>query len=411
MDRQAAWAKLARSIDGFTEAAAAAQAELIAIPAVGTQSGGPGEADKAAHVEGMFRALGMDIVHVDAPDPKAKGGVRPNVLGFLKGASQRRVWVLGHLDIVPPGEMGLWQGDPYVMRRDGDKIFGRGSQDNNQGLLSGYFAARAFVEAGITPPVTIALAAVSDEETGSALGLEHVLKTRPDLFSPDDLILVPDGGVPAGDKIQVAEKSLLWLKFTLLGKQTHGSRPADGRNTLAGTAHMIVALEELDRLFPASDPLFNPATSTFAPTMKEANVPNVNTIPGRDVFYLDCRVLPRYSPDDVLARAREIVERVAKSRELSVSVEVVNSAPAAPVTPVDAPVVRGLAAAIREVKGLEATPIGVGGGTVAAIFRRAGLDAAVWDTDPNTAHMPNEYCLLSSLLGDAKVMAHLALFA
>jgi succinyl-diaminopimelate desuccinylase len=33
------------------------------------------------------------------------------------------------------------------------------------------------------------------------------------------------------------------------------------------------------------------------------------------------------------------------------------------------------------------------------------LPAAVWSTCPDTAHQPNEYCLISQVISDAKVFA------
>jgi succinyl-diaminopimelate desuccinylase len=54
---------------------------------------------------------------------------------------------------------------------------------------------------------------------------------------------------------------------------------------------------------------------------------------------------------------------------------------------------------------------GIGGGTVAAFFRRAGLPAVVWMTVSQTAHQPNEFCLLTNLVGDAQVLAHVFLTA
>jgi succinyl-diaminopimelate desuccinylase len=46
---------------------------------------------------------------------------------------------------------------------------------------------------------------------------------------------------------------------------------------------------------------------------------------------------------------------------------------------------------------------------VAVFFRNAGIDAAVWARLSDTAHQPNEYALISNILGDAKVMATLML--
>ena len=82
---------------------------------------------------------------------------------------------------------------------------------------------------------------------------------------------------------------------------------------------------------------------------------------------------------------------------------------AAPPTPTDAPVVNALASAIKAVKSVEPQIIGIGGGTVAASFRRACLPAVVWGTIADMCHQPNEYALVSNTLDDAKVLATLFL--
>jgi succinyl-diaminopimelate desuccinylase len=96
---------------------------------------------------------------------------------------------------------------------------------------------------------------------------------------------------------------------------------------------------------------------------------------------------------------------------VTLEVEPVQELPSAPPTSAEAPVVLALQRAIREVYGRQASPQGIGGGTVAAFFRQQGLPAAVWMTSSDTAHQPNEFCLLSNLLGDARVLAHVFLSA
>ncbi len=59
----------------------------------------------------------------------------------------------------------------------------------------------------------------------------------------------------------------------------------------------------------------------------------------------------------------------------------------------------------RSQRGIKPHPIGVGGGTCAAPFRRAGIDAVVWSTIPGTAHDANEYANIADLVSDAKVYA------
>jgi succinyl-diaminopimelate desuccinylase len=46
---------------------------------------------------------------------------------------------------------------------------------------------------------------------------------------------------------------------------------------------------------------------------------------------------------------------------------------------------------------------------VAALFRRAGYEAACWSKVDETAHQPNEYSHIDNMVGDAKVFAHVFL--
>lgn len=411
MNDQEMFQRLCQCLEGYRQEMVALQRELVGRVAVGPDQGGPGEGEKAAFVKDLLTGWGLEVENFPAPDPRVKGGERPNLVAWLPGKSDRKVWVLSHLDVVPPGDESLWQSDPYTLRVDGDRLIGRGTEDNHHGIVTSLMAVKAFLDLGITPPRTVALALVSDEETGSGKGLDFVLKEHGRLFSPEDLIIVPDAGSPDGTMVEVAEKSMLWLKLTVTGKQCHASHPELGANTLKAAAHMIVALEALEGEFSIRNELFKPPESTFAPTKKEANVPNINTIPGRDVFYLDCRVLPDYDLVQVQERIAGIVGEVAGRLGVQVELEPVLEQPSAPVTAADAPVVQALARAIMAVYGREARPQGIGGGTVAAFFRRAGLPAAVWMTVSQTAHQPNEYCSLEGLVGDAKVLAHVFLAA
>lgn len=410
MTTDAVFARVAARLEELAPEMVELQRQLVRRVAVGPDAGGPGEGEKAAFLAELLTRLGLEVRQFPAPDPRVPGGVRPNLVAFLPGRGAGKVWVLSHLDVVPPGDLSLWNSDPFTLRVEGDRLYGRGTEDNHHGIVASLMAVRALMEVGAMPARTVALALVADEETGSTKGLDFLLREHGELFSPEDLIIVPDAGSPDGTMIEVAEKSLLWLKLTLTGKQCHASRPELGRNTLRAAAHAIVALEALNREFPGENPLFRPPASTFEPTKVEANVPNVNTIPGRDVFYLDCRVLPEYDVEEVKTRVAALASEAARPFGVTVSLEVVQEQPAAPVTDPEAPVVRALSRAIRAVYGREAAPQGIGGGTVAAFFRRRGLPAAVWMTVSETAHQPNEYCRLSALVGDAQVLAHVFLF-
>jgi succinyl-diaminopimelate desuccinylase len=94
---------------------------------------------------------------------------------------------------------------------------------------------------------------------------------------------------------------------------------------------------------------------------------------------------------------------------ITIEIEAVQAVQAPSPTPVDAPVVLALQEAIRDVYNIDATPQGIGAGTVAACFRRSGYPVAVWCRIGNTAHQPDEHCLIANMMGNAKVYAHLFL--
>jgi succinyl-diaminopimelate desuccinylase len=378
---------------------------LTSIPALAPESGGEGELAKCEALALALREMGFSqFERYDAPDSRVSTKTRPNLVVTLPGRDDsKRVWLMAHLDVVPPGDLAKWATDPWkVVEKDG-KIFGRGVEDDQQGLVAAVFAAFAFLKTGIKPEYTVKLLFAADEEVGSAYGIQFLLKAH-SLFRPSDLIIIPDGGDKRGETIEVAEKNLLWLKISTRGKQTHGSRPDQGANAFLAACDLAVRLNALETHFDRRDQLFEPDHSTFQPTKKEANVPNINTIPGEDAFYMDCRILPCYP----LAEVRKEVSRLASEVETAHRVSISwteEQAVESRSTPVDAPVVKALKSAISAVYGVSAHPIGIGGGTVGAYLRNAGYNAVVWGRLDETAHQPNEYCILENLAGDACVLA------
>jgi succinyl-diaminopimelate desuccinylase len=351
--------------------------------------------------------------------------VRPNLVATIPGkdfkseqdsAETGRFWVMSHLDVVPPGEASLWKTDPWKLeiaeggqRSDGTslgkRIIGRGVEDNQQGLTASVLAALAFVKQGFLPGRTVKLLFAADEENGSVYGLDWILKNHPGLFRKNDLVLIPDSGVRDGSAIEIAEKSHVWIKFITRGRQAHAARPNSGINAYLAAADLTVRLHYgLSEKFSDRDPLFEPDNSTFQPTKKEPNVPNINTIPGEDVFYCDMRVLPRHPVDEVIKEVERINAEVENKHGVTINYEI-GQRNESPPTPEGSPLVKFLSESVEKVYGIKTKNIGIGGGTFAAFLRKAGIDCAVWARFDGTAHHPNEDARLDNILGDAKVMA------
>ncbi|MCX7786392.1 MAG: M20 family metallo-hydrolase [Spirochaetes bacterium] len=384
---------------------------LTAHPAIAPESGGSGEGKKAeALVQWLREHTPFTIETLPINDERVPERVRPNVLATLPGKDRSRAfWILTHLDVVPPGDLSQWITDPFVLEVKDGRLYGRGTEDNQQGMVSSIFAALSLYNLHMVPPLDVKLLFVSDEEVGSTYGIKALLREYPNLFGTEDCFLVPDGGSRDGSILEIAEKSLLWVKFMVEGKQVHASLPHLGKNAfLAGSDLVLRLYKELSTRYIEKDLIFDPPLSTFSPTKKEANVPNVNTIPGLDIFYFDCRVLPRYPLDDVLTTMDTVSREVERDYGVMVKREILQKNESA-ATPAISSLVKSLKTVLRDVRGIEGKEVGIGGNTVGVFLRQKGWDTVVWSTLDERAHTPNEYCIIENMVKDAEVMALLML--
>jgi len=170
-----------------------------------------------------------------------------------------------------------------------------------------------------------------------------------------------------------------------------------------------VRMDSLYKKFKRRDPLFHPSNSTFEPTKKESNVPNINTIPGEDVVYFDCRVLPAYKLEAVVRAMKVVVKETERKFKVKIEMTFAQKESPAPPTPADSPVAVAITRAVKELRKKTPKAIGIGGGTVAKYLREAGFPCAVWATLDERAHRPDEHVRVSHILSDAKVFAHMAL--
>lgn len=397
--------KIFAEVERLRDEMVASLSRICRIPAVSPHNGGTGEEEKAKEIEKLVAELGFGEVEWQrVDDGKSSTGNRPSLLMEYEGKSPRRLCILTHTDIVPEGDRSLWTHDPYdPIVKDG-RLYGRGVSDNGMTLIASLYALKALTNLGVTPSFTVCLAFLADEEMGSDFGVKPLVERG--LFRRDDLVIAPDGGNDRGDFIEISEKSGLKLEFYVTGRQAHASMPQAGLNACRVANLLAVEIDNaVHKAFPEEDRLFDPAVSTFEPTRRFANVPNVNTIPGKERFSFDCRVLPSVPLDDVIALVNKVKDDVAKRTGAKIELEIGRS-DAAPPTSADSDIVRLLKSSVTEVLNVDPTLGGIGGGTFAAFFRRKGIPAAVWQQEcDSVAHQPDEYTEIDYIVNNAKVFA------
>lgn len=230
-------------------------AELIAIPSV---TGTAAEGDAQRWVADRLKELGCEVDHwqVDLPaltaDPEFPGMEAPReeawgTVGVLRGgdgagdAADDAVPVLafqGHTDVVPPGDLTQWTGDPFVPRMEGDVIFGRGACDMKAGVVANLIAIEALMRSGVRLPGPIAVHAVGGEEDGG-LGAFATLRRG---HTARACVITE----PTSETAIIATGGALTFTLTVEGAATHGSTRYEGVSALDVFVPVYQALQDLE---------------------------------------------------------------------------------------------------------------------------------------------------------------------
>lgn len=139
-------AGIKRFMDDNADGMIELQELLTSIPALAPENNGDGELKKANALKDWLIKRGFDNIDVyNAPDKRVTSGVRPSIVVTVQGLEKQAIWIMAHLDVVPPGDLSAWNTNPWQCVKKGSKLFGRGCEDNQQGLTSAVFAALYFV--------------------------------------------------------------------------------------------------------------------------------------------------------------------------------------------------------------------------------------------------------------------------
>lgn len=66
------------------------------------------------------------------------------------GSGEEMLGILGHLDVVPAGDLSKWDSNPFEVVEKDDKLFGRGTQDDKGPTLIALYAVKALMNSGVT---------------------------------------------------------------------------------------------------------------------------------------------------------------------------------------------------------------------------------------------------------------------
>lgn len=147
-----------------------------------------------------------------------------------QSSAQKPILILGHMDVVE-AKKGDWQTDPFTFIEKDGYFYGRGVNDDKQGVISSAAAVLKLKAAGFQPKRDIILFYTGDEETqqnGAKLGASE----WKDMLDVEYALNADAGGGaftrdfrPLGFGLQVAEKVFQTVTFTATNRGGHSSRP------------------------------------------------------------------------------------------------------------------------------------------------------------------------------------------
>ncbi|KRS10860.1 acetylornithine deacetylase [Roseovarius atlanticus] len=308
-------------------------------------------------------------------------GDRANLFATIGDSEQPGYVLSGHVDVVPAGEPE-WQADPFTLRRQDDRLIGRGACDM-KGFVAAVLAAAPDL-AKMTPAVPIHIALSYDEEAGCK-GVPHMIATMPELCAPPLGCIV---GEPTGLVPVLAHKGKAALRLRSRGVAGHSSRPDLGTNAIHALLPVLAAAQAQAQALEAG----GPRDDRFAPPWSSLQIGTVaggqalNIIPERAEAEIEARAIAGTEPRTLLAPVIEAAEREC------VATEWLSSYPPLALDEDDP-----LAALMAEMSGF--APIGaVSFGTEAGLFQQAGIPAIICGPgDIARAHRPEEYLTLPEL--------------
>ncbi len=259
-------------------------------------SDGQGEREIAEYVHGHFQGLGIPSeIHTIMGD-------RCNTIAFLTGTNPDKILLMnGHLDTV--GIEGM--DDPFTIRKDGDKLFGRGTYDMLAGCAVQMELAKYFSENAC--PVSLAFTFVADEENLS-IGMEHLVSH----FLPT-LPEKPFLGIfmePTEETIGISHKGYTWYELKIEGLAAHGSRPEEGVNAIFPLSSALEELEAINAELAQKEPHPYLGKATLHPGMIHGGTAQ-SVIAAEATLSWERRTLPGESQEKLDAELGRVISAVA----------------------------------------------------------------------------------------------------
>jgi len=357
---------------------------LIAFPTVSRDS----NLDLIAFVREELGKLGIDsqLVHDET-------GRKANLYATIGPRDEPGIMLSGHTDVVPV-EGQAWSSDAFTLRREGGRLYGRGSADMKGFIAACLAMAHEAVGKKLATPIHFAFS--YDEEIG-CVGVRRLIDMLEKAPLRPRLAII---GEPTLMRVVTAHKGKAAMRVSCTGLEAHSSLAPEGVNAIHLALDVVSAIRALQAEIAETgtrDGDYDiPYTTLHVGRIRGGET--LNIVPNETHFDFEIRHLPADDPDALIARIKAVAEKiVAEARKrfagAAIGFEPINAYPALD-TPPDSEAV----AFVKALTGANATGK-ISFGTEGGLFQaRLGIPTVVCGPGSiAVAHKPDEYLEESQL--------------
>ncbi|MEP4033215.1 acetylornithine deacetylase [Roseibium polysiphoniae] len=298
-----------------------------------------------------------------------------------------------HTDVVPVIGQD-WTSDPFVLRADNGRLYGRGSADMKGFAASVLADVPNMLASNLKAPIHIALS--YDEEVG-CLGAPPMIERMLEAGLKPRCVIV---GEPTNMQVVTGHKGIKVLKTRIQGHPVHSSQLDRGVSAISVAARLISWMdartaENKERADPDC-PFDPPYTTLHCGTIKGGSAHNITA--AECEFVTDIRLLPTESGEEWVARYLRFVEEDVlpgmKAISEACDIEVTETADVPGLRPEENGAAEEL---VRQLTGDNASHVVVYA-TEGGQFQERGLSSVVCGPGSiDQAHQPDEFIDVAEL--------------
>ena len=275
--------------------------ELIRCPSVT-----PIDAGALDVLESRLKAMGFACTRY----PFGDGDERVDNLYARLGNKAPNFCFAGHVDVVPAGEVGDWQQDPFSGDIKNGKLWGRGAADMKGAIAAFLAAVENLLNGDWQPQGSISFLITGDEEGIAINGTKKLLEaiTKSGEVIDDCVVGEPTNPKHMGEMLKNGRRGSINTEITVTGKQGHVAYPHLANNP----APVLVAiLSELTaRQLDEGTEFFQP--SNLEITTIDIGNPTENMIPQMARARVNIRFNTHHSGSELQAWFEDTAKKIGE---------------------------------------------------------------------------------------------------